>query len=187
MSLYTVDDSGKITPHNVTVFDKNGLAFESDIYTVDTATRIITTGKKKDKTEYRYFLDGSAYYRYSSSKLHYFGVAKVGAKFNADIATEVIGKTFGGKWSNDFTATVTFGKDGRATVKFNDGDTASGAYIASDEDNMVLYNHKDAGVWYTFNYTDDYSKVRFLPFRAVKENGKYDKFAHMFDYSWEKK
>ena len=183
VSLYTVDaSSGKITPHTVTVFGKNGLAFESDKYTVDTATRTITVGtRKKDKTVYHYFPDGSAYYQSFFSAA--MGFPKVGAKFNAEMATEVIGKSFSGKWSDKYTATITFGKDGRATVKFSDGDTASGAYIASDEDNMVLYNHKDAGVWATLSYNDDYSKVKFCPYRAVKENGKYDKFPHRFDYT----
>ena len=97
------------------------------------------------------------------------------AAFNAAQATEVIGKSFSGKWSDKFTATVTFGKDGRASVLFSDGDKASGAYIASDEDNVVLYNHKDAGVWHMFTYSDDDSSVRFK--RMYARLYKYGKFS----------
>ncbi|MBQ5536788.1 MAG: hypothetical protein IIU02_02595, partial [Treponema sp.] len=174
-ACYRVDvHSGKISTEYEVKFGKNGLA-GSDIYTVDTATRTISTLDKKGKEApyARYFPDGSAYY-----SLNKDGTAssypKEGAAFNAAQATEVIGKTFSGKWSDKFTATVTFGKDGRASVLFSDGDKASGAYIASDEDNVVLYNHKDAGVWHMFIYSDDDSDVTFN--RMYARLYKYGKF-----------
>ena len=183
---YSVDEqSGAVSTSYEARFCTNGRLSGGDIYTVDTATRTINTlaEKGKEAPYARYFADGSAYYALNEDGTASNGYPKESAAFNAAQATEVIGKSFSGKWSDKYTATITFGKDGRATVKFSDGDTASGAYIASDEDNMVLYNHKDAGVWAALSYNDDYSKVKFCPYRAVKENGKYDKFPHRFDYT----
>lgn len=177
---YRVDvHSGAISTKYEVDFGKNGrlLIGVGDFYTVDTATRTIKTWYKKDKEETpyaRYFPDGSAYYSLYKDGTASKGYPKESAAFNAAQATEVIGKTFSGKWSDNFTATVTFGKDGRASVLFSDGDKASGAYIASDEDNMVLYNHKDAGVWHMFVYSDDDSGVRFWRMYAEKyENGDF--------------
>jgi len=177
---YRVDvHSGAISTEYEVKFGKNGrlLIGVGDFYTVDTATRTINTWYKKDKEEApyaRYFPDGSAYYSLNKDGTASKGYPKEGAAFNAAQATEVIGKTFSGKWSDKFTATVTFGKDGRASVLFSDGDKASGAYIASDEDNVVLYNHKDAGVWHMFVYSDDDSGVRFKRMCArQKENGNF--------------
>ncbi|BDC95759.1 hypothetical protein [Treponema saccharophilum] len=137
----------------------------------------------------RYFPDGSAYYDLSDDGTASIGRPKEGAAFNAAQATEVIGKTFSGKWSDKFTATVTFGKDGRASVLFSDGDKASGAYIASDEDNMVLYNHKDAGVWHTFTYSDDDSGVRFERMYTYKgTKGKFRTYLRTDTHDdWKKK
>lgn len=174
---YSVDEqSGKISTEYEVKFGKNGLA-GSDIYTVDTATRTINTLDKKGKEApyARYFPDGSAYYDLNYNGTASKGYPKEGAAFNAAQATEVIGKSFSGKWSDKYTATVTFGKDGRASVLFSDGDKASGAYIASDEDNVVLYNHKDAGVWHMFTYSDDDSGVRFE--RMYARLYKYGKFS----------
>ena len=177
---YRVDvHSGAISTSYKVDFGKNGrpLIAVGDFYTVDTATRTIKAWYKKDKEEApcaRYFPDGSAYYLLYEDGTASKGYPKEGAAFNAAQATEVIGKTFSGKWSDNFTATVTFGKDGRASVLFSDGDKASGAYIASDEDNMVLYNHKDAGVWHAFTYSDDDSGVTFKRMYAKKiESGDF--------------
>lgn len=174
---YSVDEqSGKISTEYEVKFGKNGLA-GSDIYTVDTATRTINTLDKKGKEApyARYFPDGSAYYDLNYNGTASKGYPKEGAAFNAAQATEVIGKTFSGKWSDKFTADITFGADGTATVKFSDGDTGTGSYIASDEDNVVLYNHKDAGVWHMFTYSDDDSSVRFK--RMYARLYKYGKFS----------
>ena len=188
---YSVDEqSGKISTEYEVKFGKNGLA-GSDIYTVDTATRTINTLDKKGKEApyARYFPDGSAYYYESEGLGASIGYPKEGAAFNAAQATEVIGKTFSGKWSDKFTATVTFGKDGRASVLFSDGDKASGAYIASDEDNVVLYNHKDAGVWHTFTYSDDDSGVRFKRMYTDKDTkGKFRTYLRTdTHYDWKRK
>ena len=170
---YRVDvHSGAISTKYEVNFGKNGrlLIGVGDFYTVDTATRTINTWYKKDKEEApyaRYFPDGSAYYSLNKDGTASKGYPKEGAAFNAAQATEVIGKTFSGKWSDKFTATVTFGKDGRASVLFSDGDKASGAYIASDEDNVVLYNHKDAGVWHMFTYSATPHRAADAPPRAL--------------------
>lgn len=191
---YRVDQqSGKISTEYEVKFGKNGLAGR-DIYTVDTATRTISTLDEKDKEApnaryFRYFPDGSACYELYEDGTASIGYPKEGAAFNAAQATEVIGKTFSGKWSDKFTATVTFGKDGRASVRFSDGDKASGAYIASDEDNMVLYNHKDAGVWHTFTYSDDDSGVRFERMYAKRyEDGTFQSWLRTDTHDdWKKK
>ena len=67
------------------------------------------------------------------------------AAFSANGAAEVAGKTFAGKWSDKFTATITFGADGKASMKFSDGDTATGAYLANGTANAVVYNHRGKG------------------------------------------
>ena len=171
---YSVDEqSGAVSTSYEARFCTNGRLSGGDIYTVDTATRTINTLEKGKEVPYaRYFADGSAYYALNEDGTASNGYPKEGAAFNAAQATEVIGKTFSGKWSDKFTADITFGADGTATVKFSDGDTGTGAYIASDEDNIVLYNHRDKGVWYMFVYSDD---VTFERYYAEKlRNGRFD-------------
>ena len=186
--------SGAIEPMKDVLFAKNGYIMgvsgnsASRTYSVDTATRTVTTKKTKKNPawEIRYFKDGSGIYSTGDDN---FCSAKDGAKFNAENATEVIGKTFSGKWSEKYTATVTFGKDGTAQVKFSDGDKGSGAYIASDEDNVVLYNHNNKGVWYRFSYSDTGDEAAFMRFAAEKKsNGTFKDSPRAYSFNdWKKK
>lgn len=168
--------SGEISVKTRVPFAKDGFAYGNELYTVDTATRSVKSETRDgDKHHYAYFPDGSAYYGFNNDGSVGFVYPKEGAQFNAAQATEVIGKTFSGKWSDGFTASITFGADGKATVKFSDGDNGSGAYIASDEDNIVLYNHRDNGVWHKFVYSDDSDDVTFKRYYAKKlRNGRFD-------------
>jgi hypothetical protein len=190
LGLYAVDNkSGEITPKYGVRFGKNGLNY-GDMYSVDTATRTITTFKEgKESQKYHYFADGNAIVRIRDDGSFSSCYPKEGATFNAEKATEVIGKTFSGKWSDKFSASVTFGKDGKASVKFSDGDKVSGSYIASDDDNVVLYNHRDAGVWFTFTYSDDNDDVTFSRDYAEKySDGTYCSSTKSYSFKdWKKK
>lgn len=168
--------SGEIIVKTQVPFAKDGFAYGNELYTVDTATRSVKCETRDGKKyRYAYFPDGSAYYGFNDDGSVGFVRPKEGAQFNAAQATEVIGKTFSGKWSDKFTADITFGADGTATVKFSDGDTGTGSYIASDEDNIVLYNHRDKGVWHKFVYSDDSDDVTFKRYYAEKlRNGRFD-------------
>lgn len=168
--------SGEISVKTQVPFDKNGFAYGDEMYTVDTAARTVDSETRDgDKYRYAYFPDGSAFYYVNDDGSAGMAYTKEGAQFNAAQATEVIGKTFSGKWSDKFTADITFGADGTATVKFSDGDTGTGSYIASDEDNIVLYNHRDKGVWHKFVYGDDSDDVTFKRYYAKKlRNGRFD-------------
>ncbi len=168
--------SGEISVKTRVPFAKDGFAYGDELYTVDTAARTVDSETRDgDKYRYAYFPDGSAYYYVNDDGTAGMAYPKDGAQFNAAQATEVIGKTFSGKWSDSFTASITFGADGKATVKFSDGDKGSGAYIASDEDNIVLYNHRDKGVWHKFVYSDDSDDVTFKRYYAEKlRNGRFD-------------
>ncbi len=186
--------TGAIEPQKDVLFAKNGYIMgvsgnsASRTYSVDTVTRTVTTKKTKKNPawEIRYFKDGSGIYSTGDDK---FCSAKDGAAFNAENATEVIGKTFSGKWSDKFTASVTFGKNGIATVKFSDGDKGSGAYIASDDDNVVLYNHNNKGVWFAFTYSDTSDEAAFMRFAAEKKsNGSFKDSPRAYSYrGWKKK
>ena len=55
------------------------------------------------------------------------------------------GQTFGGKWSDKYTAKITFGKNGTASIVFNDGDKGSGHYAVSRSGKYVIYDHRDKG------------------------------------------
>ena len=162
--------SGEISVKTRVPFAKDGFAYGNALYTVDIADRSVKSETRDgDKYRYAYFPDGSAYYYVNDDGSAGMAYPKEGAQFNAAQATEVIGKTFSGKWSDKFTADITFGADGTATVKFSDGDTGTGSYIASDEDNIVLYNHRDKGVWYMFVYSDDSDDVTFNRYYAGKK------------------
>ncbi|BDC95750.1 leucine-rich repeat domain-containing protein [Treponema saccharophilum] len=168
--------SGEISVKTQVPFAKDGFAYGNALYTVDTAAHTVDSETRDGKKyRYAYFPDGSAYYGFNDDGSVGFVRPKEGAQFNAAQATEVIGKTFSGKWSDKFTADITFGADGTATVKFSDGDTGTGSYIASDEDNIVLYNHRDKGVWHKFVYSDDSDDVTFKRYYAEKlRNGRFD-------------
>ncbi len=62
----------------------------------------------------------------------------------------VAGMTFAGKWSEQYDAKITFGKDGKASVKFSDGDKAEGEYMLNRSGSIILYNHRNKGKWYSF-------------------------------------
>lgn len=133
--------------------DDDGL----ETYLVDTASRTITVTTHWDDEDdeiekRRYSKDGAIVYWYDEDYCFYD--VKANAKFNAEKATEVIGKTFSGKWTDDCTASITFGKNGKTTVEFSNGDKGSGSYLASDDDNIVVYNHNNKGVWFAFTYSD---------------------------------
>ena len=166
--------SGEISVKTQVPFAKDGFAYGNALYTVDTAARSVKSETRDGKTyRYAYFPDGSAYYYVNDDGSAGMAYPKEGAQFNAAQATEVIGKTFSGKWSESFTATISFGVDGTATVKFSDGDKGTGSYLASDADNIVLYNHRDKGVWYKFVYSDTDDSVIFKRYYAGKKNSSY--------------
>ncbi len=131
---------------------------DEDTYLVDTASRTITVhwDDEDDEIEkWRYSKDGAiVFYRDEDDEDYCYYEVKANAMFNAEKATEVIGKTFSGKWTDDCTASITFGKNGKATVEFSNGDKGSGSYLASDDDNIVVYNHNNKGVWFAFTYSD---------------------------------
>ena len=144
-------------------------------YLVDTASRTITVTTHWDDEDdeiekWRYSKDGAIVYWYDEDYLYY--EVKANAKFNAEKATEVIGKTFSGKWTDDCTASITFGKNGKATVEFSNGDKGSGSYLASDDDNIVLYNQNNKGVWFAFTYSDtDKSAVFYRKYVGPNKTG----------------
>ncbi len=76
-------------------------------------------------------------------------------------SSSVIGKSYGGKWSDKFTVTVTFGKDGKARLAFSDGDAASGTYLVSKDGLTLLYNHRETGKWFAFTTDAKGSSVKF--------------------------
>ena len=154
--------------------DEDGL----DTYLVDTASRTITVTTHWDDEDdeiekWRYSKDGAiVFYRDDEDEDYLSYYVKANAKFNAEKATEVIGKTFSGKWTDDCTASITFGKNGKATVEFSNGDKGSGSYLASDDDNIVVYNHNNKGVWFAFTYSDtDKSAVFYRKYVVPNKTG----------------
>ncbi len=152
--------------------DEDGL----DTYLVDTASRTITVTTHWDDEDdeiekWRYSKDGAIVYWYDEDYLLFY--VKANAMFNAEQATEVIGKTFSGKWTDDCTASITFGKNGKATVEFSNGDKGSGSYLASDDDNIVLYNHNNKGVWFAFTYSDTDKSAVFYRKYVDKKSSRY--------------
>ncbi|MCR5724816.1 MAG: hypothetical protein K6G80_07020 [Treponema sp.] len=196
---YKVDkNTGALNPIKQVVFSKDGIFTPQFLdykipYKVDFENCTILTKKTKNSREetYRFFKDGSAFYGSFENRRALLAsnyAVKDGAKFNAEFATEVIGKTFSGKWSDKYTASVTFGKNGVATVKFSDGDKGSGAYLASDADNLVLYNHNNKGVWFAFTYSDTSDDVTFIRVNAVKYDSGYNPHGINATYKdWKKK
>ncbi len=82
--------------------------------------------------------------------------------------------TYNGKWDDSCDATITFGNDGNATVKFSNGKIAQGAYIANDEGNFVLYNHNNQGIWFVFTYIGNSANtLTFLYFEPMENTDKY--------------
>ena len=147
-----------------------------DTYLVDTASRTITVTTHWDDEDdeiekRRYSKDGAIVYWYDEDYCYY--EVKANAKFNAEKATEVIGKTFSGKWTDDCTASITFGKNGKATVEFSNGDKGSGSYLASDDDNIVVYNHNNKGVWFAFTYSDTDKSAVFYRKYVDKKSSRY--------------
>lgn len=57
----------------------------------------------------------------------------------------VVGMTFSGKWSNKYNAKITFKENGKASVKFSDGDTAEGDYLLNRNGSVIVYNHRNKG------------------------------------------
>lgn len=171
-------NTGEIVQEEATAFfGKNGLADGKYLYSVDTKKHRVSVirenrffGLEKKIDEYSYFADGTVVFKSAKKRKTILGgtiissvrqkerksLVKADPTFNAENAREVIGKTFSGDWSDQYTASVTFDRDGTATVKFSDGDTAKGAYLADAELNTVFYNHRNAGVWYIFEYSPDY-------------------------------
>ncbi len=164
------------------------------IYTVDTKNRLITlkrTGKENSDVFFWYTADGNIIYpapkkdktkeiiKKDGDKISYtLGYApffvNANAAFSPENAKEVIGKTYTGKWNDAYNATITFGKDGNATLKFSDGDVTQGTYIANAEGNFILYNHRNQRVWYAFTYNgNDASNLKFLQFKPLDNKDKY--------------
>ena len=169
---YEVDrKTGEVIVTDKVFFTKKGISHGSDKYTIDTATRTITSiDEDGEKYMYRYWEDGNAFYSVDETGAAGSAKVKAGATFNQESASEVVGKTFRGTWSDGITATITFGNDGKASVKFSDGDTATGSYIADAESNIVMYNHRDKGVWHQLTYADDSSTVLFRRLHTAKQN-----------------
>ena len=163
-------------------------------YTVDTKNRLITlkrTGKENSDVFFWYTADGNIIYpapkkdktkeivKKGKDKTSYtFGYTPFfvnkNASFVPENAKEVSGKTYSGKWNDAYDATITFGKDGNATLKFSDGDVTQGTYIANDEGNFVLYNHRNQGVWYAFTYNgNSANSLKFLQFKPLDNKDEY--------------
>ena len=167
------------------------------LYKIDTKNRLITlkkTGLEKSDSYLWYTADGSVIYpaprkddikniikkgrdRRFSSDIRYGVFVREDATFIPENAKEVIGKTYNGKWDDSCDATITFGNDGNATVKFSNGKIAQGAYIANDEGNFVLYNHNNQGIWFAFFYIGNSAdNLTFLHFRPMENIDKYSSY-----------
>ncbi len=172
---YSVDGkTGELNVDTAVIFDKNGYAFGSDdeTYLIDTTAHTITVTWDDETEKYSYTTDGVIIYMYDEDSFTYD--VKANAKFNQENATEVIGKTFSGKWTDDCTASITFGKDGKANVKLSNGENGSGSYLASDDANIVVYNHNDKGVWFALTYSDtDKSAAFYRKHITQNKKGKY--------------
>jgi len=167
------EKSGELGNTEAVLFGRKGMTSLDEMYTLNAALRTASAdGIDGSATEYRYFPDGSAVYAEKDGVLQ--GWVRKGAAFSAKQATEVADRSFSGKWSDGFTATITFGKNGTAQVKFNDGDTGNGAYIASGEDNIVFYNHRNKGIWFMLSYSDSDDSASFTRIFARKnEDGTF--------------
>ena len=88
----------------------------------------------------------------------------------------VSGLSFAGKWSDKFEAVITFGKDGKASVKFSDGDKAEGDYLLNRSGSVILYNHRNKGKWYAFRVNSNSDDVTSIDFISPEHS-----------YRWEKK
>lgn len=73
-----------------------------------------------------------------------------GAPYDAQYNSIVQGRSFEGKWSEKYKATITFGENGKASVVFDDGDKASGDYVTAQNGSYVLYRHRNKGDWRIF-------------------------------------
>lgn len=155
----------KLKPISRVLFDNNGLAFDKYKYYPGAASKsegreLTVEFNPKTKRSYYYWKDGTVIYNLPGEVY-----VKKDAVFNTKNATEVVGKTFSGRWKNvKDKASITFGNDGVATVVLPDGKKTKGAYFASDEDNMVVYNHNNEGIWYSFHYYDNTPLVSFYAY-----------------------
>lgn len=158
----------KLKPKSSVLFDNNGLAFDKYKYYPGAGLKSINGENRgltvefnpKTKRSYYYWKDGTVIYNLPGEVY-----VKKDAVFNTKNATEVVGKTFSGRWKNvKDKASITFGNDGVATVVLPDGKKTKGAYFASDEDNMVVYNHNNEGIWYSFHYYDNTPLVSFYAY-----------------------
>lgn len=172
----------KLKPKSSVLFDNNGLAFDKYKYYPGAALKsegreLTVEFNPKTKRSYSYWKDGTVIYNLPGEVY-----VKKDAVFNSKNATEVIGKTFSGKWVNvKDKASITFGNDGVATVVLPDGKKTKGAYFASDEDNMVVYNHNNEGIWYSFHY---YDYTPLVSFYAYDED--LTKFKEIGVMAWKK-
>ncbi|MCR5725094.1 MAG: hypothetical protein K6G80_08425 [Treponema sp.] len=138
------------------IFGKDGLAFGKFMYYLDKDTdgnNVITVEPKKEKNKwsFKYFKDGSVVYNAKESLVYY----KTNASFNAQNASEVIGRTFSGSWHGK-DASITFLKNGKAKLTIGDKSEEC-RYLASNADNMVAYIvNGNANAFY---YEDDSDRV----------------------------
>ncbi len=195
-----VGNSKKLKNDMSVVFAKDGFFFGANNYKINAKKRTITVKGQKGKIGgnddlcFRYFDDGSVLYqvdkegalKHSSPASYNVPVVyiKQGATFDAEKAKEVIGETFKGKWSRDLTASITFGENGTASVTFADGGIGTGAYIASDDDNIVVYNHCNEGIWFIFSYQEGGSKL--LKFERFYYDEKLSCTKTWYNSSWKK-
>ena len=140
------EKSGELGNMEAVLFGNKGMTSLDEMYTLNAASRTASAdGIDGSATEYRYFPDGSAVYAEKSGVLQ--GWVRKGAAFSAKQA---------------------------AQVKFNDGDTGNGAYIASGEDNIVFYNHRNKGIWFMLSYSDSDDSASFTRIFARKnEDGTF--------------
>ena len=148
----SLDKSGKIN-----------IAKDKCSYVADADARAVFYWGDDKHTGVLFYTDGGAVLRKQTAdeKRPYDIYCDVDSSFSAENQSPLTGKSFGGKWSDKFTVTASFGTNSRAKLVFSDGDTGAGPYLVSKDGKTVIYNHREDGRWFAFTTDADASSVKF--------------------------